>query len=157
MVSADTRIVLTNNNGNKYIHSQQRIINGDYHVLTFGKVVLFAVKGKLIESETTNNLKVDIYILNDSLGVINCHTEYSNLKVDDIYKLRIREQLVLVIQYSKELRFMTYCRKKMINMCSVQMPDDGIFEKASVMNYAKHNQIVFFDKYSLSSMIRLII
>ena len=157
VVSADRRIVLTNNKGNKYIHSQPRIITGDLHVLTFGKVVLFAVKGKLIESETTNNLKVDIYMLNDSLGVINCHTKYSNFKVMDIYKLRIRHHLVLVIQYSKELRFMICRRKKLINMCSVQMPDDGIFKNASVMNHAKHNQIVFFDKYSLSSMIRLII
>ena len=87
MISINRRIVLTNNKGNKYIHSQQRIINGDYHVLTFGRVVLFTVKGKLVKSKTTNNLKVDIYILNDSLGVINCHTEYSNLKVDGMHKL----------------------------------------------------------------------
>ena len=157
VVSADRTIELTNNKGNKYIHSQYPIKDGDLHVLTFGKVVLFAVKGKLIESKTTNNLKVDIYILNDSLGVINCHTEYSKFKVADIYKLRIREHLVLVIQYSKELRFMIYRRKKMINMCSVQAPDNEIFKKASVINHAKHNQIVFFNRCSLSSMIRLII
>ena len=157
VISANRRIVLTNNKGNKYIHSQQHINDWDLHVLTFGKIVLFPSKGKLVKSKTTNTLKVDIYILNDSLRVINCHTEYSNLKVDDIYKLRIREQLVLVIQYSKELRFMIYLRKKMINMCSVQTPDDGIFENASVMNHAKHNQIVFFDKYNLTSITRLII
>ena len=157
VISVNKRIVLTNNKGNKYIHSQQRINDWDLHVLTFGKVVLFPVKGKLVKPKTTNNLKVDIYILNDSLEVIKCHTEYSNLKVDDIYKFRIRQHLVLVIQYTKELRFIIYRRKKMINMCSVQTPDDGIFENASVINHAKHNQIVFFDKYNLTSITRLII
>ena len=133
VISVKGRIVLTNNKGNKYIHSQQTIKDEDLHVLTFGKVVLFAVKG-IVKSKTTINLKLDIYIFNYSLGVINCHTEYSNFKVMDIYKLQIRQQSVLVIQYSKELRFMTYCRKKMINISSVQMPDDGIFEKARRWN-----------------------
>ena len=154
VVSVNERIELTNNKDNKYIHSQQTINKEDHYVLTFGKVVLFAVKGK-VKSKTTNNLKVDIYILNDSLGVINCHTEYSNFYIKDIYKLQIRQNLVLVVQYSKELRYMFYRRNRLINMCSYQRNNE-IFDKASIMNHSKQN-IVFFDRYSLSTMIRLII
>ena len=162
VVYAEGRIELTNNKGNIYIHSQQGIDHADHHVLTFGKVVLFAVESNVLKllitnPKITNKQKVDIYILNDSLKAINCHTEYSSLRVDDMYKLHIRQQLVLVIRYSKELRFMTYRRKKLINMSSIHWADDEIFKKASIMKNAIHNKIVFFGRNNLTSITRLII
>ena len=162
VVSVDERIELTNNKANKYVHNRQIFDDADHHVLTFGKVVLFAVESNVLKllitnPKITNKQKVDIYILNDSLKAINCHTEYSSLRVDDMYKLHIRQQLVLVIRYSKELRFMTYRRKKLINMSSIHWADDEIFKKASIMKNAIHNKIVFFGRNNLTSITRLII
>ena len=105
-------IQITNLKAKKYCHPNSHKSYHNHSVFKFQRHLLLALN--ITSNDISGNNEACIYILNNDLDVIKCHTEYLNSDIKSMHKLDINRRGGIVIECVNQLRFVAYRRRRII-------------------------------------------
>ena len=134
-------IQITNKKANRYRHYEDKLAFNRHFVLEFDKFVLLSVSG--LPYYLADKHETGIYILNDSLEIISCHTEYVSHEIINMHKLHIGHLTAFMIECSIELRLMAYDGKRLLNIRNIDTSLFNDYWQTKIIDYGRRSEIMW--------------